>query len=223
MVNTTAALYVAGELSINWLVGRHYGNVYLPLRGSGISAVTFIKFQFVFVIALTTLVVGAETPSLPTPEQVDRPEMIRFIEPDIKKLAGIVVDDVDAKLIGTWQHSVHTPPFVGASYIHDMKDEKGKKSATFIPDLPKAGRYQVRMSHNSNVRRANVVPVTITHADGQTVVKVNEGEPAPIKKLFRPLGTFRFLQGTVGSVTISTHGTDGKYVIVDAIQFIPVD
>jgi len=185
--------------------------------------VTFIKFQFVFVIALTTLVVGAETPSLPTPEQVDKPEMIRFIEPDIKKLAGIVVDDVDAKLIGTWQHSVHTPPFVGASYIHDLKDEKGKKSATFTPDLPQAGRYQVRMSHNSNVRRANVVPVTIKHADGQTVVKVNEGEPAPIKKLFRPLGTFRFLQGTAGSVTISTHGTVGKYVIVDAIQFIPVD
>ena len=78
------------------------------------------------------------------------------------------------------------------------------------------------MSHNSNIRRANGVPITIRHADGQTVVKVNEGEPAPIKKLFRSLGTFRFKQGMSGSVTINTGGTEGKYVIVDAVQFLPV-
>lgn len=184
---------------------------------------TFVKFQLSFILGLIALFLGTEPPSLPKPEQVDKPEMIRFIVPDIKKLPGIVVDDVNAKLIGTWQHSVHTPPFVGASYIHDMKEGKGQKSATFTPNLPKAGRYQVRMSHNSNVRRANGVPVTIRHADGVTVVKVNEGEPAPIEKLFRPLGTFRFHQGTSGSVTINTKGTEGKYVIVDAIQFLPVE
>jgi hypothetical protein len=104
-----------------------------------------------------------------------------------------------------------------------MKEDKGEKSATFTPDLPKAGQYEVRMSHNSNVRRANDVPVTIRHADGETMVKVNEGEHAPIKKLFRPLGVFRFKKGTAGSVTIGTAGTDGKYVIVDAIQFLSVE
>jgi len=41
---------------------------------------------------------------------------------------------------------------------------KGEKSATFTPDLPKAGLYEARMSHNSNIRRANGVPVTIRHA-----------------------------------------------------------
>ena len=66
------------------------------------------------------------------------------------------------------------------------------KSATFVPDLPKGGRYEVRMSHNSNVRRANGVPVTIRHADGESTIMVNEGEPAPIGKLFRSLGVFRF-------------------------------
>ena len=95
-----------------------------------------------------------KTSSLPKPSQVDKPGMIRFIKPDPKGLPGIVVDDVDAKLIGQWKHSVHTPPFVGQSYLHDMKEAKGKKSATFVPDLPKGGRYEVRMSHNSNVRRA---------------------------------------------------------------------
>ena len=183
---------------------------------------TFVKFQLSFILGLIALVLGTEPRSLPEPEQVDKPEMIRFIVPDIKTLPGIVVDDVNAKLVGMWKHSVHTPPFVGASYIHDMKEAKGKKSATFTPNLPRAGRYEVRMSHNSNIRRANGVPITIRHADGQTVVKVNEGEPAPIRKLFRSLGTFRFKQGTSGSVTINTGGTEGKYVIVDAVQFLPV-
>ena len=163
-----------------------------------------------------------KTSSLPKPGQVDKPGMIRFIKPDPKALPGIVVDDVDAKLIGQWKHSVHTPPFVGASYLHDMNEAKGKKSATFVPDLPKCGHYEVRMSHNSNVRRANGVPVTIRHADGESTVKVNEGEPAPIGKLFRSLGVFRFEKGRDGSVTIGTTGTDGKYVIVDSVQFLPV-
>jgi len=165
---------------------------------------------------------GKDT-TLPKPHQVDKPEMIRFIQPDPKALPGIVVDDVDAKLVGQWKHSVHTPPFVGVSYIHDMKEAKGEKSASFTPDLPKAGRYEVRMSHNSNVRRANGVPVTISHADGETMVKVNEGEHAPIEKLFRSLGVFRFEKGKAGSVTIGTTGTDGKYVIVDAVQFLPIE
>jgi hypothetical protein len=78
------------------------------------------------------------------------------------------------------------------------------------------------MSHNSNVRRANSVPVTIRYADGESVVKVNEGKPAPIGKLFRSLGTFRFKRDKSGSVTIGTAGTAGKYVIVDAVQFLPV-
>ena len=160
-------------------------------------------------------------PSLPKPSQVDKPEMIRFIKPDPKALPGIVVDDVDAKLIGQWKHSVHTPPFVGKSYLHDMKEAKGKKSATFNPDLPKGGYYEVRMSHNSNVRRANGVPVTIRHADGETMVNVNEGEHAPIEKLFRSLGVFRFEKGRTGFVSIGTTGTDGKYVIVDSVQFLP--
>ena len=183
---------------------------------------TVVQLTLAIAWSLLGLFLQKTPPALPKPAQVDKPEMIRFIEPDIRKLPGIVLDDVNAKLVGKWKHSVHTPPFVGASYIHDMKEAKGKKSATFVPNFPRAGRYQVRISHNSNVRRANGVPITIRHADGETVVKVNEGEPAPIRKLFRPLGTFRFKQGTSGSVTFHTSGTEGKYVIVDAVQFLPV-
>ncbi len=160
--------------------------------------------------------------NLPDPDEVDRPELIPFIVTDISKLRGIVVDDSAAKLIGEWKHSVHTPPFVGKSYLHDDKKGKGEKSATFIPDLPVAGIYEVRLSHNSNVRRAINAPVTIKSADGEKTIRINQQDPAKYGKLFRSLGKFRFEAGKKGSVTISTDGTEGKNVIVDAVQFIPV-
>ena len=175
---------------------------------------------YLLTIGFAESLLGNDSPTLPKPGQVDKPEMIRFIKPDPTALPGIVVDDTEAKLVGKWKHSVHTPPFVGKSYLHDMKEGKGEKSATFTPALPKAGLYEVRMSHNSNIRRANGVPVTIRHADGETVVLINEGEHAPIEKLFRSLGTFRFDKGKKGFVTIATRGTEGKYVIVDSVQFI---
>ena len=169
-----------------------------------------------------TVTTFADEPRLPRPDQVDKPENIKFIVLDKSELPGIVVDNTEAKLVGQWKHSVHTPPFVGVSYIHDMKEKKGKKSATFTPNLPRTGLYEVRVSHNSNIRRANGVPITVRHAKGKTVVKINEGQPAPIAKLFRSIGIFEFKKGRAGSVTISTTGTEGKYVIVDAVQFLIV-
>jgi len=177
--------------------------------------------QLLLVLSMASIALSDE-PRLPRPDQVDKPENIKFIVPDKSKLAGIVVDNPEAKLVGQWKHSVHTPPFVGVSYIHDMKEKKGKKSATFTPNLPRTGLYEVRVSHNSNIRRANGVPITVRHAKGKTVVKINEGQPAPIAKLFRSIGIFEFKKGRAGSVTISTTGTEGKYVIVDAVQFLIV-
>ncbi len=174
------------------------------------------------VIADAVVLLSRDLPLLPSPDDVDIPENIAFIVPDPTALAGVVVDDTEAQLVGQWKHSVHTPPFVGVSYIHDLKEGKGEKSATFTPDLPDAGIYDVRISHNTNVRRANDVPITIRHADGETIVMINEGEEAPIDKLFRSLGRFRFEIGRQGSLTVSNRGTEGKYVIVDAVQFIPV-
>ena len=158
---------------------------------------------------------------LPLPAEVDRPEMIAFIVPDPRALPGIVVDDTQAELVGEWKHSVHTPPFVGAGYLHDDKTGKGGKSATFRPNLPEAGEYEVRLAHNYNVRRATNAPVTIRHARGETRVVVNQQEESPHGKLFRTLGKFHFEAGTGGFVRISNDGTDGKNVIADAVQFIP--
>jgi hypothetical protein len=197
------------------------GQIDLP-RGLLLGIFYPMKPSRVLCLLAFAISITADEPKLPRPDQVDKPENIKFIVPDKSKLAGTVIDDTEAKLVGEWKHSVHTPPFVGKSYIHDMKEKKGKKSATFTPNLPITSLYEVRVSHNSNIRRANGVPITINHAKGKSVVKIDEGKPAPIAKLFRSIGIFHFKKGREGSVTISTEGTEGKYVIVDSVQFLIV-
>jgi len=138
------------------------------------------------------------------------------------KRLGIVVDDREAKLVGAWKKSTYSPHYVGVGYIHDEKKDKGKKSVTWVPDLPEAGVYEVRIAYASSAGRSQKVPVTIKYADGQKQLTVDQVPRPPINHLFRPLGRFRFEKGKSGFVSISTEGTDDGYVIADAAQFIPV-
>ena len=156
------------------------------------------------------------------PGEVDRPEMMEFIVADPASLPGIVVDETAAELVGGWQYSTHTPPYVGLGYLHDMKAGKGMKSVTFMPTLPKAGWYEVRMAHCYNVRRSAKTPVTIHHADGDTTVRINQQKEPMHGRLWRTLGTFRFESGRAGWVRVSNEDTEpDKVVIADAVQFLP--
>lgn len=162
-------------------------------------------------------------PNIHSAGEVDRPEMAKFIVADAKTLPGIVVDEVDAELVGEWQYSTHTPPYVGLGYLHDMKAGKGSKSVTFTPKLPKAGWYEVRLAHCYNVRRSTKTPVTIHHADGEAKVIINQQKEPEHGRLFRTLGRFRFEEGRAGWVRVSNEGTEAdKVVIADAVQFLPV-
>lgn len=160
--------------------------------------------------------------NLHPPGEVDRPELVPFIVADPAKLPGIVVDETAATLVGQWQYSTHTPPYVGLGYLHDLKEGKGTKSVTFTPDLPLAGWYEVRLAHCYNVRRATNTPVTIHHAEGEVKLRINQQEEPAHGRLFHTLGTFRFGAGTNGWVRISNEDTEGKNVIADAVQFLPV-
>jgi hypothetical protein len=154
---------------------------------------------------------------------VDRPELVPFIVADLTALPGITVDETSAVLTGAWQYSTHTPPYVGLGYLHDMKAGKGEKAVTFTPDLPQAGWYEVRLAHCYNVRRSTRTPVIIHHADGQATLRVNQQEEPEHGRLFRTLGTYRFKAGREGWVKVANDGTEeGKVVVADAVQFLPV-
>jgi hypothetical protein len=142
-------------------------------------------------------------------------------KPPSETPAGLVVDDEQAKLVGTWAGSTSASPFVGPGYRHDENRQKGEKSARFEASLPKAGRYEVRFAFTANPNRATNVPVTVHHADGAATVRLNQ-QKAPEEGAFTPLGTFRFEAGKPAAVVVETAGTDG-HVVIDAVQFLPKD
>jgi hypothetical protein len=123
--------------------------------------------------------------------------------------------------VGEWKSSTHVNRFIGEGYLHDDKQSKGEKSVTYIPHLPATGEYEVRFAFASSGGRDRKVPVRIRHAQGETVVYVDQSVEPPIEKLFLPLGRFLFEAGESGAATVSTEGTT-EYVIADAMQFIPV-
>lgn len=151
--------------------------------------------------------------------KVDDYTKVPFIVPNPKSLTGIIIDETEAELVGDWQYSTHTPPYVGIGYLHDRKDGKGEKSVTYRFKAPESGTYRIELSHCSNIRRSTNTPVTIRHAGGEKTIRINQQEFAPIGNLFRSLGEFEFKAGEEAWVRISNDGTDGKYVIADSIRF----
>jgi hypothetical protein len=157
------------------------------------------------------------------PGEVDIEANLKYIISSPTELEGIVLDETDATLVGDWQYSTHTPPYVGIGYLHDMKSGKGEKSLTWNPQLTEAGNYEVRVSHCYNVRRATNSLVVIHHADGISHIRINQQEVPEHGHLFRSLGTFRFEKGKSGKVVIRNDDTaENKVVIADAVQFIKV-
>ena len=137
-------------------------------------------------------------------------------------LRGIVVDDTEAQIVGRWKKSTSSPHYFGAGYIHDERDGKGKKSVTYRPLLPKAGKYEVRLAYAGSKGRDRKIPVTVHHVGGVTKLHVDQQPLGPIGNLWKSLGEFQFKKGKQGSVIISTEGTT-QFVIADAMQFIPLD
>lgn len=138
----------------------------------------------------------------------------------VKDLPGVVVDDADAKQVGTWKHSKSIRTYVGDGYLHDLDEAKGDKTLTFDPELPETGTYEVRLAYTPGENRAAKVPVTVFSADGEKTIDVNERETPPIEGRFTSLGQYRFERGGQSFVIVANTGTKG-HVVADAIQFLP--
>src|SRR6185436_11068707 len=91
-------------------------------------------------------------------------------------LPGLVVDDSQAKRVGEWKLSQFSGTYIGDGYLHDLNEGKGAKTLTFLPELPRAGKYEVRFAYSADKSRAVNVPVTVFSADGERTISVNEQE-----------------------------------------------
>jgi len=139
--------------------------------------------------------------------------------PAARKLEGIVLDGDQAKQTGTWKHSTWSQPYVGEGYLHDGNTGKGAKSVRFSLARAKPGRYEVRLAYVAFGNRATNTPVTVHAVGGARTIRVNQRDRPPIDGMLVPLGTFELDRES--ALVISNEGTDG-YVIVDAVQLVPV-
>lgn len=137
-------------------------------------------------------------------------------------LAGVLYDESDAELVGEWKSSSLSPNRFGEHYIHDEQKGKGERRAIFRGSLPETGLYEVRVAYSAEPNRAAHVPIRIVGQKGETLVHLDQTKSPSVGGLFEPVGQFDFEKGGDCSVTIETTGTDGRFVIVDAVQFIAV-
>jgi hypothetical protein len=137
------------------------------------------------------------------------------------RLAGVVVDDLDAERTGFDSHSASHSTYVEVGYHHDRNGNKGMQTARFVPEIPKTGRYQVFVAYPFNANRAPNVPVLIKHADGESKATIDQRKKPAVRELLHAVGTFRFEKGKSGFVETSNAGTDG-YVVIDAVQWVEV-
>ena len=167
--------------------------------------------------ALRNMMLPDQKPDLPWDEGLAE---ITGIDP--RKLPGIVVDDTQAEAVGTWVESDYSGRFILRGYAHDGNAGKGAKSLRFVPDVPKAGTYELRLAYSAYPNRATNTPVVIRTAGASKTIRVNQRQQPPIDGLFLSLGTFELRAGRSTSIVVTNNGTDG-YAVVDAIQLIPAE
>lgn len=139
-------------------------------------------------------------------------------------LAGVIYDEADAELVGPWRESTFSTKRFGAKYVVDENNAPGKGTnrAIFRGSLPESGIYEVRLAYSAESNRASKVPIKVEARDGDHRVYLDETKTPEIGGLFQPVGRFNFEKGGDCQVIVETTGTEGRYVIVDAVQFISV-
>ncbi|WDQ16702.1 FAD-dependent oxidoreductase [Rhodopirellula sp. P2] len=144
-----------------------------------------------------------------------------------KSLPGIVLDDSRAELSGNWSGSTNFQPHIETGYIYcGEKDSEskgdGNTTASFRFKVPKSGRYEVLMAYSAHESRAKKVPLTVSTGDSQLSFQVDQTIPLPPGEHFRSVATVALSTETESVIRITNADTSG-FVIVDALQLLPVE
>lgn len=124
------------------------------------------------------------------------------------------LDDPGATYVGSWGTTSNFSGFYGAGY-HAHAPGDGSQTATWQAAVP-AGTYRVYARWTAHSNRASDAPYTITHAGGQSTVKVSQRTSGNKWNL---LGTYTF--GNTTTVRLASSPTG--YVVADAIRLEPAN
>jgi hypothetical protein len=138
----------------------------------------------------------------------------------LKTLPGIVLDDSQAELRGTWIHSSNFNPHVGAGYVHDDRRGDGESTAVFTLQVQQTAVYELRMAYSAHETRAKKVPLLVQNGPNTVELFVDQTVPLPPGDAFRGVGRVSLQKGLETTITLRNTGTDG-FVILDALQLLP--
>ncbi len=135
----------------------------------------------------------------------------------VSSLPGIVVDDNQAKLTGTWGPTGGLTPFVGEGYRY--AGPTANASARFEFRIPAAGKYEVRIAWVGHENRASRTACVIERENQSPLkLRLNQQQDTPTGDVFHAIGAFDFPAGEA-AIVISTEGANGN-VHIDAVQLM---
>jgi len=129
----------------------------------------------------------------------------------------IVVDNEDGTpdfvTIGSWASGAYGNPY---NENYNWADgDSGDRTATWTPDLPVDGIYDVYAYWVQGGNRATDAPYIIHHLDGADTVRVNQEANG---ETWYPLGSYPFGAGTGHDITLTNDANE--IVIADAVRWV---
>lgn len=129
---------------------------------------------------------------------------------------SVIVDNINASFTGIWSTSAYSD-YYGDDQRYIQSTATGSNKATFTPNLPQAGNYDVYAWWTVYSNRATNVPYIIHYSGGASdTVRVNQELGGGG---WTYLETYHFDAGTSGNVEISDDAELNEYVIADAIKW----
>ena len=153
------------------------------------------------------------SPPAPIVEKADAPAGL-----PLTHLPGLVLDDSQAKLTGTWTEGTGLPGYFGKGYRYRGAGDNG--AARYEFKIEKPGKYEVRLNFTEHQNRSIKTPVTVEHALGSQIGTINQREKPPLAQGFLSLGTFTFDPAKPAAVTIGGSRADG-HIHADVVQLLP--
>ena len=130
----------------------------------------------------------------------------------------VIVDNTDSGYTssGFWSTSV-TPGYYGTNYEANGTGGTGSEAAKWRPFFAQGGTYGVYVWYTEGGNRAQDAPFTVHYSSGQDLVRVNQQQHG---SQWVKLGSYYFLAGSNGWVSLSDDATPGYFIIADAVRFV---
>jgi len=199
-----------------------------PNRPTGVDAITAVGDTGRFTFILTAPAVVDTTPyfeywgleqlgqgSFGPPDDSVYFEIV--VLPSDEAIVIIVDNEQGAPkftTVGTWSTGSYPIPY--GTYYHWASTGSGN-SATWTPNLPSSGLYEVHAWWVAGTNRSSVAPFIINHSGGADTLLVNQQQNG---NQWNYLNNYTFQAGTSGNVTLTNEAPGGYVVIADAIKFV---